>query len=94
MPGILDRGGMRPWTPHDLRRTAASKMREMGVSRLVVQAILNHKDRSVTALYDRYDAAPEKQAALSDLGGRVAALTGEGPGARVMDFRTRSAREV
>ncbi len=94
MPGILNRGGMRSWTPHDLRRTAASKMREMGVSRLVVQAILNHRDRSVTALYDRYDAAPEKQAALTDWGGRVATLTGEGPGARVVDFRTRSTREV
>ena len=93
MPGILDRGDMRPWTPHDLRRTAASKMRAMGVPRLVVQGILNHKDRSVTAVYDRYGADPEKQEALTDWGGRVAVLTGQEPGARVVDFRTRSTRE-
>lgn len=41
---------------HDLRRTAASKMRAMGASRRIVQAVLNHKDRSVTAVYDRYGA--------------------------------------
>jgi integrase len=35
---------MRTWTPHDLRRTAASKMRSLGVDRRVVQGILNHKD--------------------------------------------------
>jgi integrase len=51
---IIRRQDMRHWTPHDLRRTAASKMRAMGVYRVVVQAILNHKDRSVTAVYDRY----------------------------------------
>jgi integrase len=71
MQGILGRTDMRPWSPHDLRRTAASKMRAMGVSRLVVQGILNHKDRSVTAIYDRYGADPEKQQALTDWGQRV-----------------------
>ncbi|HSO52716.1 MAG TPA: integrase arm-type DNA-binding domain-containing protein, partial [Actinomycetes bacterium] len=35
---IVRRHGMRHWTPHDLRRSAASKMRAMGVPRLVVQA--------------------------------------------------------
>jgi integrase len=86
---ILDRGGMRPWTPHDLRRTAASKMRAHGVSRLVVQGILNHKDRSVTAVYDRYGADPEKQKALTEWGRRVEEIAGGGAGARVVEFRAR-----
>ena len=89
---ILDRTGMRPWTPHDLRRTAASKMRAMGVSRLVVQGILNHKDRSVTAVYGRYGADPEKQRALTGWGRRVEEIAGGGqPGARVVAFRGRGA---
>ena len=50
--------------PHDLRRTAASMMTSMGVSRLTVGHILNHSDRSVTAVYDRYSYDPEKRAAL------------------------------
>jgi integrase len=86
--GILSRTGMRPWTPHDLRRTAASKMRALGVDRIVVQAILNHKDRSVTAVYDRYGADPEKQRALTDWGRRLEAMANGGePGAKVVEFR-------
>jgi len=78
---ILRRTEMRPWSPHDLRRTAASKMRAMGVTRLVVQGILNHKDRSVTAIYDRYGADPEKQQALTDWGRRVEEIAGGERGA-------------
>ena len=82
MQGILKRTDMRLWSPHDLRRTAASKMRAMGVSRRVVQGILNHKDRSVTAIYDRYGADPEKQQALTDWGRRVEEIAGGEGGAR------------
>ena len=89
MQGILARTDMRPWSPHDLRRTAASKMRAMGVSRLVVQGILNHKDRSVTAVYDRYGADPEKQRALREWGRRVEEIAGGGEPARIVDFPAR-----
>ena len=68
---IIRRNDQSHWTPHDLRRTAASKMRAMNISRPVVQAILNHKDRSVTAIYDRYGQDPEKKAALCAWGRRV-----------------------
>ena len=88
--GILERSGMRQWSPHDLRRTAASKMRAMGVSRLVVQGILNHKDRSVTAVYDRYGADPEKQRALTDWGRRVQEIAGGGSEGRVVEFSVRA----
>ena len=87
--GILGRTEMRPWSAHDLRRTAASKMRALGVDRLVVQGILNHKDRSVTAVYDRYSLDPEKQRALCDWGRRVEWITGGEPGAQVVGFRRR-----
>ena len=42
------------FVPHDLRRTAASCMTSMGISRLVVAKVLNHADSSVTAVYDRH----------------------------------------
>ena len=42
-----------PWTGHDLRRTAATRMAEAGTPRVVLGRILNHSDRSVTAIYDR-----------------------------------------
>jgi integrase len=58
--------------PHDLRRTAASMMSSMGVSRTVIGQILNHADRSVTAVYDRYSYDAEKRAALEAWADRVA----------------------
>jgi integrase len=52
------------FAPHDLRRTAASLMTSGGVPRLTVSKILNHKDRGITAVYDRHTYDPEKRAAL------------------------------
>ena len=52
------------FTPHDLRRTAASHMTSIGISRLVVSKILNHAESGVTAVYDRHSYDKEKQDAL------------------------------
>jgi len=52
------------FTPHDLRRTAASHMTALGVSRLIVSKLLNHVENSVTAIYDRHTYDKEKQAAM------------------------------
>lgn len=50
--------------PHDLRRTAASHLTSMGVSRLTVAKLLNHVERGVTAIYDRHSYDMEKRAAV------------------------------
>ena len=52
------------FTPHDLRRTAASMMTRSGIQRLTVKKILNHSDREITAVYDRYEYDKEKQTAM------------------------------
>jgi len=57
-------GTSTPWTPHDLRRTAASHMTGIGIPRLVVGRILNHAERGVTATYDRHSYDQEKRRAL------------------------------
>jgi integrase len=49
---------------HDLRRTAASMMASGGVPRLVINKILNHVERDITAVYDRHSYDAEKRAAL------------------------------
>ncbi len=58
----------KAFTPHDLRRTAASHMTALGISRLVVSKILNHVERSVTAIYDRHTYEKEKREALHSWG--------------------------
>ena len=54
---------------HDLRRTAASYMAELGVDRTVLGKVLNHKglagDDQVTAIYDRHEYIQEKRNALA-----------------------------
>jgi integrase len=57
-------GLMERFTPHDLRRTAATRMRELGISRGDVKMVLNHVETDVTARYDRYDGLAEKRRAL------------------------------
>jgi integrase len=57
-------GLMERFVPHDLRRTVATRMRELGISRGDVKMVLNHVETDVTARYDRYDGLAEKRRAL------------------------------
>lgn len=57
--------GVDRFTPHDLRRTAASMMASNGVERLVISKILNHMESGITAVYDRHSYDLEKQKALN-----------------------------
>ena len=59
------------FVPHDLRRTAASHMAGMGISRLVVGKILNHAEPGVTKVYDRHSYDAEKRQALNAWAERV-----------------------
>ena len=52
------------FTPHDLRRTAASMMTASGIQRLTVAKVLNHVETGVTAVYDRHSYDKEKRQAL------------------------------
>ena len=62
------------FAPHDLRRTAASYMTGMGISRLTVAKILNHVERGVTAVYDRHSYDQEKRQALEAWSARLEAI--------------------
>jgi integrase len=55
------------WTLHDLRRTAATRMADLGVQPHVIEAALNHTSGSkagVAGVYNRSSYEPEKRAAL------------------------------
>ena len=56
---------------HDLRRTAATKIAELGVPRFDIAKILNHSDHQVTAVYDRYAYDEEKKKALLKWGRKL-----------------------
>ena len=63
--------GIEAFTPHDLRRTAASMMASAGISRVVLAKLLNHVERGVTAIYDRHSYDNEKRAALEAWAGKL-----------------------
>jgi integrase len=62
------------FTPHDLRRTAASHMTSGGTLRLVVSKILNHVESGVTSVYDRHSYDREKRQALDSWSRKVQAI--------------------
>jgi integrase len=68
-----------PWTIHDLRRTAATEMGRLGVSRFVIGKVLNHADRSVTGIYDRHLYLQEKRHALETWAQYLESLTQPSP---------------
>jgi integrase len=64
-PGALTWKAAPP-TPHDLRRTCATRLAESGVPGEDVAAILNHVRQDITGKhYDQYARAREKRAALN-----------------------------
>jgi integrase len=66
---IAEENNIKDVRLHDLRRTAATYMAEMGTDRTILGKILNHKglagDSQVTARYDRYAYTTEKRQALN-----------------------------
>ena len=50
--------------PHDLRRTGATHLAEIGYSDEVIGAVLNHARPGVTSIYNRYRYDKEKKMSL------------------------------
>ena len=73
---------LEPWRLHDLRRTAATRMGDLGVQPHVVEAVLNHISGSkagVAGVYNRSAYRDEKRAALALWADRVASLVSSKP---------------
>ncbi|MEI8355586.1 MAG: integrase arm-type DNA-binding domain-containing protein [Deltaproteobacteria bacterium] len=56
--------GIEQFTPHDLRRTAATFLAKMGNMDEVIDAVLNHAKQGVIKVYNQYRYDTEKQKAL------------------------------
>jgi integrase len=65
------------WTPHDLRRSAATQMAELGIQPHVIEAVLNHISghrAGVAGIYNRASYEREKAAALHLWADRLMAI--------------------
>ncbi|WP_409320275.1 tyrosine-type recombinase/integrase [Pseudomonas putida] len=70
---VLSQGSKGEWTPHDLRRTGATMMQELGVALEVIDRCQNHLQigSKVRRHYLHYDYAKEKNEAWNLLGERL-----------------------
>jgi len=73
---LLSRSLSFAFRAHDLRRTAATRMAEAGVTRDHIARVLNHVEAgpAATRVYDRYEYDAEKRAALERWGIRLSAI--------------------
>jgi integrase len=75
------------FTAHDLRRTCATHLtKTCHVSQFVVSKILNHSQKGVTAIYDRYSYDAEKKAALDKWDRELRRILGVPQRAKVVEL--------
>jgi integrase len=82
-------GALKPWRLHDIRRTVATRMADLGVQPHVIEAVLNHisgHKAGVAGVYNRATYAAEKRHALDLWGAHLESLA-EGRGSNVVALR-------
>jgi len=62
------------WTPHDLRRTMASRMQDLGIAPHVIERCLNHALEGIAAVYQTADLFPERRTAFEAWGAELERL--------------------
>ncbi len=77
-----ERADVADWTLHDIRRTVATRLADLGVAPHVIETILNHQSghkSGVAGTYNRSTYEAEVRAALALWVDHVAALVSGGP---------------
>ena len=78
---LLDkRSGVSDWVIHDIRRSVATGMADIGIQPHIIEAVLNHVSGhkgGVAGIYNRSSYAAEKAAALVKWDAHVASIVGE-----------------
>ncbi len=83
-----------PATPHDLRRSMATRLGELAIPRLIVGKLLNHTEAGITRIYDRFEYADEKAKAMAAWGERLKEIvSGKPKPANVVPVRDMQATE-
>jgi integrase len=81
---------VKPWTVHDLRRTARSLMSRAGVAERAAEKVLGHATPGVKGVYDRFEYRDEKADALARLASLIAGIVDPQP--NIVPMRKRAKR--
>ena len=87
-PALDERSGVRGWTVHDIRRTVATKMADIGVQPHIIEAALNHHSghrAGIAGVYNRSTYANDIRNALATWHDHIRALV-EGGERKVIPY--------
>jgi integrase len=87
-PVLDERSGVVDWTIHDIRRTVATRMNDIGIAPHIVEAVLNHQSgsrRGVAGVYNRSLYEREVRNALAQWEDHVRALV-EGGERKILTY--------
>lgn len=90
-PVTENKTGIDSFTPHDLRRTAATYMSQLGFTDEIIDAVLNHVKKGVIAIYNRNRYDKEKQKALEAWGRKLNSIIAGKEGAKVIPIGSKKA---
>jgi integrase len=88
-PEDPNRIGLADFTPHDLRRTVATRMAELGIMEEIIDRVLNHSRRGIIRAYNHYAYDKEIQAALESWERKLKNILSGKTLAKVFSIRTR-----
>jgi integrase len=71
---LIEKAGKSAWRSHDLRRSAASGMSDLGAPREVIALVLGHSIPGVTSRYDRGERLAEKRRAVDAWGAMISEI--------------------
>jgi integrase len=90
---VLDvKSGVTDWTVHDIRRSVATRMADLGVQPHIIEQVLNHQSghrRGVAGTYNRSSYDREVKAALATWADHIRTLTTGGE-RKVLPFTAQS----
>jgi integrase len=78
LKAIIEReSGVKGWTLHDIRRTAATRLAALHVPQDTIDRVLNHAKARLAGTYNRHDYLTQKREALEAWADRVSFIVGE-----------------
>jgi len=92
-PALDERSGVSAWTLHDIRRSVATKMADIGIQPHIVEQVLNHQSghrRGVAGIYNRSSYEREVKAALAQWHDHLHTMIAGGK-RKVVNFRPQAA---
>lgn len=63
------------WSAHDLRRSMASRMGDLGVEPHIIERCLNHVQQGIVGVYQRQEYMKERKAAFDKWGRKLSSLS-------------------